>query len=770
MDAPLLLNDGLSMPKTPFDGISKKEGDGRLVGATRKNNATYNEPPKIYLETIPKHWINRLFAILYLTLFVSCILCMLELNYLKRSVLGTHICSNSIKHNSVTYVYGFDSFSTWYSLNFVAHNVSIESAQKDFSYELQMKTVTDIGKKEISYVKHKNIQSFAECSLRGDAGKRCSAELIVETSLSFYVQQCSVVGACTASLTFTVFDKSLCDFSLEGSRSSLPLAIIKQYVLIFCSLFTLLFGVYWLHIFKCNYCRFRGGKTRKMESPHEQKLLLFLFPAMLLLQYPDDTEDYIHQVSTNVLFRKIDAIRRPLGLAFVLLFWLCFIDSGHQIKTRHTSLGFWFYFPKVLVCSSVWAALSAYAYFHDIPHNNADIRRYLDNSNFFVYLGVLLLVLYLSLVMMSCQRTRRLLQNVPYHTARKEQMVFSFVALCSLGLVLYLPVVVFIALKETHRENLWKFIQRLALGYPTVFLISIYTFIVAYVYLPPGPNDVRRKWIIKESMGLTRMRSNFIFDNQNCLVGATKTSGRGNERNVFNNFDLSENEIDTAELENSDIGTSQRCIMTFSSFCLETALEMVEAAYLSYFDAPDESRQQEIVSMDKDAVNLHLTAGSFGPFGPEERKRLLATNFEVCGSVYDENTKCYVVVLRRNGRIVVSFRGTSNITHWRKNCDCFKQQPIDWLDADAILAREGIELFFPPLVHSGFKDMFLNIRVKLMEILKSLIENKDEQSHYHPWHIFLTGHSLGVSFAFFFCFFQGYLTSQISSFINMLSG
>ena len=92
--------------------------------------------------------------------------------------------------------------------------------------------------------------------------------------------------------------------------------------------------------------------------------------------------------------------------------WLCFIDSGHQIKTRHTSLGFWFYFPKVLVCSSVWAALSAYAYFHDIPHNNADIRRYLDNSNFFVYLGVLLLVLYLSLVMMSCQRTRRLLQNV----------------------------------------------------------------------------------------------------------------------------------------------------------------------------------------------------------------------------------------------------------------------------------------------------------------------------------------------------------------------
>ena len=104
--------------------------------------------------------------------------------------------------------------------------------KKTFSYELQMKTVTDIGKKEISYVKHKNIQSFAECSLRGDAGKRCSAELIVETGLTFFVQHCNVVGACTASLTFTVFDESLCDFSLEGSRSSLPLGIIKQYVLI----------------------------------------------------------------------------------------------------------------------------------------------------------------------------------------------------------------------------------------------------------------------------------------------------------------------------------------------------------------------------------------------------------------------------------------------------------------------------------------------------------------------------------------------------------
>ena len=91
---------------------------------------------------------------------------------------------------------------------------------------------------------------------------------------------------------------------------------------------------------------------------------------------PDDTEDYIHQVSTNVLFRKIDAIRRPLGLAFVLLFWLCFIDSGHQIKTRHNSLGFWFYFPKVLVCSSVWAALSAYAcfmIFHTIMLISEDI-------------------------------------------------------------------------------------------------------------------------------------------------------------------------------------------------------------------------------------------------------------------------------------------------------------------------------------------------------------------------------------------------------------
>ena len=519
------------------------------------------------------------------------------------------------------------------------------------------------------------------------------------------------------------------------------------------------------YIFKCNYCRFRGGKARKMESPYEQKLLLFLFPALFLAQFPDDTDYYIHEVSTDILFRKIDCIRRPLGLACVLLFWLCFIDSGHQIKNRRNSLGFWFYFPKVLVCSSIWLALLGYACSHDIPNDYADIRGYLTNNNFFVYIGVLLLALYLSLLTMSCHRTRRLLESVPYHTARKEQMVFSFLALCSLGLILYLPAVVFIASKETNRQNIWKFLQRLALGYPTIFLISIYTYMVAYVYLPPGPNNVRRKWIINESMGLTRRRSNFMFDTQNRLVGATKISGGGSERNVFNNFDLSENKIGRFELGNgrSDTRTSQQLIMNFSSFCLETALEIVEAAYLSYYDAPDESRQQKIGGSDEDALNPHLTTGSFGAYGPEERKRL-ATNFKVRGSVYDEDTKCYVVVLQRNERIIVSFRGTSNITHWRKNCDCFKQQPIDWLDADAILAREGIELFFPPLVHSGFKDMFLNIRVKLMEILKSLIENKDEQSHYHPWHIFLTGHSLGVSFAFFFCFFQGYLTSQISSF------
>ena len=136
------------------------------------------------------------------------------------------------------------------------------------------------------------------------------------------------------------------------------------------------------------------------------------------------------------------------------------------------------------------------------------------------------------------------------------------------------------------------------------------------------------------------------------------------------------------------------------------------------------------------------------------------------GSVYDEDTKCYVVVLQRNERIIVSFRGTSNITHG-ENCNCFKQQPIDWLNLDAILAREGMELFSPPLVHSGFKDMFLNVQVKLIEILKNLIENENRKSS-SSWHIFLTGHSLGVSFTFL-CFYQGYLTSQISSFFNMFS-
>ena len=46
---------------------------------------------------------------------------------------------------------------TWYSLNFVANNVSIESAQKDFSYELRMKTDIKIGNKikKINYAKYK---------------------------------------------------------------------------------------------------------------------------------------------------------------------------------------------------------------------------------------------------------------------------------------------------------------------------------------------------------------------------------------------------------------------------------------------------------------------------------------------------------------------------------------------------------------------------------------------------------------------------------------
>ena len=85
---------------------------------------------------------------------------------------------------------------------------------------------------------------------------------------------------------------------------------------------------------------------------------------------------------------------------------------------------------------------------------------------------------------------------------------------------------------------------------------------VAYLFTP-GPNNVRRKWIINESMGLTRRRSNFIVRYSNRLVGATKISGGGSERNVFNNFDLSENKIGRFELENSDTETSQQSSWLF---------------------------------------------------------------------------------------------------------------------------------------------------------------------------------------------------------------
>jgi hypothetical protein len=555
--------------------------------------------------------------------------------------------------------------------------------------------------------------------------------------------------------------------------------------------------MYWLYIFTCNkqcnmirrcYCsccfNFHNGishlqqENNPLKMVYERVWLTFLLPAMLIFQLPEHTvyptyhENY-YTSSIDTFIDTFDAIRRPFGLSCILLFWLCFIDLGSEISKKRLSVCF--YFPKVIVSSCIWVTLTIYVYGHNtnnlIPLNKYEIK-------YSMFICIAFFILYLIFISFACHRTTVALEKVPYHTIRKEHMVFRFIALCSFALVFYVPSVLVIAYimsqKKHYKFNssdldseddmsiFWKLTQRMAFGYPTVILISLYTWMLTYIYLLPGIADPRRKWVAREITGQCRRRSKFMFDNVNSLMESPLTSSKEKRKGLRHHIDIQK---DTKVVVNDKI--IQQHEMSFSSFCFETALELLEASHLSYYDIPfiedcggviEEKSNNENTSdvgcgrgrnyNNKDTTNTrNLTNGSFGFYGRKERERLDSTRYKIKGSVYDEETNCYAIIFTRDDRIVISFRGTSNLTHWRQNCQCFNQQSIDWFDIDEMIRREGLDKFlFPPTVHSGFKEMYLNVRVELFKILEDIIK-KDQRNKNNLKYIFLTGHSLGGALA-----------------------
>ena len=275
--------------------------------------------------------------------------------------------------------------------------------------------------------------------------------------------------------------------------------------------------------------------------------------------------------------------------------------------------------------------------------------------------------------------------------------------------------------------------------------------------MPPGLDRVKRKWITKELKGLSRRRSKFMFDDSSNLVMDTPTSRRIVSKLDERLLNLEDSKKGTRssklKIHPNDNTMIQSRVMTFSSFCLETALELIEASCLAYYDVyvgndiQEGGEQKEShADYNSSSNSARITDGSHGLYGNKERKRLHATKYDICGSVFDEVTTCYAVVFIRKDRLVVSFRGTSNAAHWKSNCKCFNPQPIDWLDVNDILNRQGLDFYFAPRVHSGFKEMYLSVRLKLINILEEAIQ-KDKKNKNLLKNIFLTGHSLGGALA-----------------------
>lgn len=732
--------------------------------------------PKINLETLSKTNVTCLFVSLYSALIISCCLCILEVTLLQNVALGEHICKNNTIYDPIIYDRKFKAVNTWYSIRLLAKNVSVDSGYGVFSYKLQLKTMFENSNK-LTVIENINVarnQSFTGCQLNNDNHEHCVEELILETNTKGWTQECPLSTICTSKIMFTIIDAPFCAFGLSSSFSKLPLSAFNFYVSSFCSVITVAIWIYLLRVFKCNRWQYNdndvregseGCSEKQASIMHERQWLIYVLPAVLLLQYPDDITFLAYQSSSKADFfgEKVNAILRPFGLSCVLIFWLCVIDVGSQQllldRKNGNGLGFYFYFPKIFLCFTIWGLVTVYEFRHNVPDmNKYFIMQYVE-GNYYVssFCGVFLLLSYLLLVTCSCHRTRKTLSEVPYHMVRKEQMVFSFIALCSFALIFYVPTVLFVTLKPVSTHNIWKLLQRMLFGYPTVFLISVNIYLIIYIYMPPGLAGVKRKWITKELKGLSRRRSKFMFDDKSNLVVETATSRRVvsklDERLL--NLEDSTKGIRSSKLKihPNDTTMIQPRVMTFSSFCLETALELIEASYLAYHDVyvgnnlPGGGEETERrVDCTSSSNSVRITDGSHGLYGKNERKRLHATKYNICGSAFDEVTTCYAIVFIRKDRLVVSFRGTSSATHWKSNCKCFNPQPIDWLDVNDILNKQGLDFFFAPHVHSGFKEMYLSVRLKLINIIEEAIQ-KDKRNENLLKNIFLTGHSLGGALA-----------------------
>ncbi|CCI40557.1 unnamed protein product [Albugo candida] len=419
-----------------------------------------------------------------------------------------------------------------------------------------------------------------------------------------------------------------------------------------------------------------------------QKWTLFLGVVLLFWQNPISLiidSGY----STNPRLRQSVACCQAFAESFFYVGWLQLVDLQSRMRVQKFSFGISLFI--ITLCMALFGLNSSTTVLQACE---------IVYKTLFVMLGFIRLTMLLYWVFWAVQlswKTASYLKSVPYMSTRYQQLSYRFLILESILILSYVLVMTtfrywsllqvwYLIGYEAFLQNAIETFLELDVGQSSLgqfIFLSIYVYLLLYVHLPPS-----------------------------CQQNGTKTrttSIKIREESQFGSLSMTRPD----------------------SFCIETALWLLELAWQAYFDSPGQPSESGYGE-----INLE-------PYGFE----LIA---QLRNAVMD--THVLIAYNATKNRLVVAFRGTSSRQNWKSNLRF--HQTVLWIKSQRANRNDGcrrrlkrilskIPLFDMalPRVHSGFWQAYMTVRSDLKRVVRLLLYEHPGVSTY------VTGHSMGGTLA-----------------------
>eukprot|EP00127_Corallochytrium_limacisporum_P000624 Clim_evm23s22 gene=Clim_evmTU23s22 len=314
----------------------------------------------------------------------------------------------------------------------------------------------------------------------------------------------------------------------------------------------------------------------------------------------------------------------------------------------------------------------------------------------------------------SIYQTRKTLRSQPYLRNRFRHLAFNFYLMQN-GLVVMYWIIQSAAylLASSQMED---FVASDEFGMSdtgTVIMISVYLYMLAYVYLPVDNRTMiynKINNVISHHFGVDYGSTS----GSHSSLSAAPIDGRLTPRHAASrSVSGSPSPLARRQLNHRNPRTA------FSLWIARWLLDYAEQAFY-----------------DPEGVT---TVSGWGKMDPERYR------FEIANFIVHEETDCNCLVAKCGSNIVVAFRGTSSTTNWMSNARMHRK-PIPRAEvpnqrAHDLMRHAFQSTFQRATVHSGFWNMFKSIETTLKDTLLELTSAGGIR------HVYFTGHSLGGALA-----------------------